>query len=930
MPSETEFVNYKDFVESLDEASDFSETDKSVVSNNANGPRSMPQTTADKIVAQRTLAGNIAPAFIPSDKPNPTTTVAGYPYMYGGSLYVAKVGGYQGPWDADKFVAKDIGDFVRECVNSLGATVEFSAVSGSAVSLRTPIKVRSGDKILFKIDGADGIISQNKMNFKLYLGGSVVQYSDSTISGFNKWYEITATSNADEFEVERDSAIGSGNLTLSVFVKGALYYKVLDDFAASYEQMDDKANTSTFSATVGNPVFIDANLKVKAGDKVRFIVKGADGIISQNTMNVYLFSGSTQVYFGDSTIRAFGVWYEMTAPADADRIAVDRGSAIGSGTLTMAALVEGVLYGYIINVIEKLNDSIVGIRNDIDGYRESTELSIGTPTTGYAYDRYGDLFANAESSYSDITIDSSSAGKALNVTLSSATNNSRYVVLCDDNGVVKEYVSNGMIATAGGSYDFETVPQVGWTLKVSWRTANGTPVVSSVVDYPSILEKTAGLMYVSSSGDDDNAGTRVSPKQTVSGAIRSGAKSVILLEGVYEDNSLDLSKCVGDKVTIKGEEGKQVIFKKSDSKLVDDGSETLVAGYSHVYSVPMASEPSYSTGYKWLFFDGLADENTAIDLATAHPMERGLFYRNDCTKIVKCSSATLADALDEIESATDYRWFFDSGKLYFNRAASTSAYPIYKSVGNYLVTRPNQSVLMTNIEFRYGCVNLIGLNHARIENVSAKYVYGAGCFQYDNSIGIEFVRCEASSAFFGWRGDGFNGHATGSPADTAKCCNAVITDCWAHDCADDGYSDHEYGETTINGGLYEYNGKAGVAPSYGSHCVCNNVYSRHNRIGFYYPGEIEDHGNGGQVICYGCVAESNDLNLSSDNAGFRVSDADNRMILVNCKSINDHYAFRVGANSYMEVIDCGCVGAYRDTDVSETGTLVKVKTSILE
>lgn len=100
MATEMDFVPYKDFVESLGEASDFAATDKSVVSNSTNGPRSMPQTTADKIVAQRTLTGNVAPAF----DPNSTTTVAGQPYMYNGLLYVAKESGYQGPWDASKFI----------------------------------------------------------------------------------------------------------------------------------------------------------------------------------------------------------------------------------------------------------------------------------------------------------------------------------------------------------------------------------------------------------------------------------------------------------------------------------------------------------------------------------------------------------------------------------------------------------------------------------------------------------------------------------------------------------------------------------------------------------------------------------------------------------------------------------------------------------
>ena len=41
MPSEMEFVNYKEFVESLPETESLDSADKSVISNPTNGPRSM-------------------------------------------------------------------------------------------------------------------------------------------------------------------------------------------------------------------------------------------------------------------------------------------------------------------------------------------------------------------------------------------------------------------------------------------------------------------------------------------------------------------------------------------------------------------------------------------------------------------------------------------------------------------------------------------------------------------------------------------------------------------------------------------------------------------------------------------------------------------------------------------------------------------------
>ena len=60
-----------------------------------------------------TIFNNFAPEFVPSDRPNPTTTVTGLPYMYNGSLYMAKEA-YQGPWDASKFEQITIKDILSK------------------------------------------------------------------------------------------------------------------------------------------------------------------------------------------------------------------------------------------------------------------------------------------------------------------------------------------------------------------------------------------------------------------------------------------------------------------------------------------------------------------------------------------------------------------------------------------------------------------------------------------------------------------------------------------------------------------------------------------------------------------------------------------------------------------------------------------------
>lgn len=66
------------------------------------GPAKLEAERLLELTSQNALAGNVAPAFVPSS----TTTVAGQPYIYGGSLYIAKEA-YQGPWDDSKFTRVD-------------------------------------------------------------------------------------------------------------------------------------------------------------------------------------------------------------------------------------------------------------------------------------------------------------------------------------------------------------------------------------------------------------------------------------------------------------------------------------------------------------------------------------------------------------------------------------------------------------------------------------------------------------------------------------------------------------------------------------------------------------------------------------------------------------------------------------------------------
>ena len=227
----------------------------------------------------------------------------------------------------------------------------------------------------------------------------------------------------------------------------------------------------------------------------------------------------------------------------------------------------------------------------------------------------------------------------------------------------------------------------------------------------------------------------------------------------------------------------------------------------------------------------------------------------------------------------------------------------------------------------YMAFNVGGMSRASLKDCKASNVYGAGAFVYDKSASIEFVRCEAARCYYGERGDGFNGHSANTGDPFSKQTTALLVDCWAHDNADDGYSDHERSETTIIGGLYEYNGKAGVTPAGGSHCTCYNVISRKNYRGFLYTNSAvaEEGGKGGQMMCIGCVADNNNRDASTQ-VGFAVSGAGNSALLINCKSIGHRVGYLCGETSGMRLVDCGSLN---DTAVKSGSNIVVENTALV-
>lgn len=120
--AEMEYIKYSDFVESLSTTENPDFTDKEVVSNETNGPRSVPanaRALANEMSEGKIkvfgangagyfdiekILNNFAGKFVP----NVTNAVAGCFYLYNGIFYEARVD-YTGDWDLTKFVKVDVG-----------------------------------------------------------------------------------------------------------------------------------------------------------------------------------------------------------------------------------------------------------------------------------------------------------------------------------------------------------------------------------------------------------------------------------------------------------------------------------------------------------------------------------------------------------------------------------------------------------------------------------------------------------------------------------------------------------------------------------------------------------------------------------------------------------------------------------------------------
>lgn len=432
------------------------------------------------------------------------------------------------------------------------------------------------------------------------------------------------------------------------------------------------------------------------------------------------------------------------------------------------------------------------------------------------------------------------------------------------------------------------------------------------------------VVYVDAvNGDDTNPGTTEGAALATFAAAfsKTGVDTTIILIGDTTERLNIKTKSNQRSVRLIGKRG--LVNRIICGTKIDSG--TLVAGTTNVYQTPLSS---FSTVARFqLFQHEVFDESTLIPDNERHPLQRGKTYRCDSTKITRVGS------LDAVKTSEGYTFFYDTDAqmLYvkIKEGTTLAANPVYIPGGSGIFGNDGSVAFeMVNIECWYGSILLRSCHGGRAIDCAAKYALDDGAWSWDAAIGVELIRCEAARALSSsTTGNGFNANSTTTDPALAKHTVATMIDCWGHDNNENGYRDNERCETTIIGGLFEYNVRGGITTAYGGHDTIYNAYCRKqtdNGIALVKSAKAEEGGRGSQIFAIGCICENNKVNyyVSGDKSGTD----ENFGKFVNCVSLNARYGYFCGTNARIELNNCtdsGSSTAKSDNAIVNNAALVE-------
>ena len=169
--------------------------------------------------------------------------------------------------------------------------------------------------------------------------------------------------------------------------------------------------------------------------------------------------------------------------------------------------------------------------------------------------------------------------------------------------------------------------------------------------------------------------------------------------------------------------------------------------------------------------------------------------------------------------------------------------------------------------------------------------------------------------------DGFNGTVTdfAGKADEETRIEAVYFDPYGHDNGDDGISFNTRGDSTVHGGLFEYNTKADVVHVSGAGCVCYNTVAQGATNGFYTATAASDGRTQTTFLCVGTKARKN---------GYSYRAVENTVLTVD-GGISENptiFGFQQSGTATLTARNCLYTG---DALKAKSGTVTVVNDSVL-
>lgn len=372
-----------------------------------------------------------------------------------------------------------------------------------------------------------------------------------------------------------------------------------------------------------------------------------------------------------------------------------------------------------------------------------------------------------------------------------------------------------------------------------------------------VVGQRLNVVFISTTGDDANAGTIDSPVQSEVRALQliGGRGAVVYRGGDYINRSIPLA--AAERVEFYAHRDERVRF-MNGYPLTLTAHPTDAGIYQA--SIDHARRPGR---YVWEHEtpEGLIPDDER------HPFNQGRTHRLPSTRLHPVST------YEELQNAEAAAWWYDgAGTLYLRGTAGVdplakiyyvpdSRYPMCAGATGW--QRP--SLFGIEVWYGYG----IDLSSVALGEVEDCYVLGS------RNRGLVRDRArtrECRVEVAGADQDGANGHTYA--ADQRSTFSA--SDSYYHDNGDDGASDHENCAGSYDNVVFEYNGGRSIAVAYGARVTASNVLSR--KAGRY--GAVTGKTEGFCVL--GAVPDP-------------VYGKETQLILRNAVSIDDSIAFSANA-----------------------------------